>query len=380
LKPKVLFVIDTLEVGGAEKSILAIASRLTQFEPVVCSIYPGKKLLADFQLANLRVIQLDIDGVYNFWRGTKSLREVINLEKPSIVHATLFRAEVISRWCLRNSTIPLVGSFVNDSYSEERFQALSMVGRLKLNGIKWIDQYTARWVTRFISITNAIRISNSQALGIDPQKTDVIYRGRDTAAEYKISNSSFKELKLQVGGDFTFLSVARLLKRKGLQESIEAFGALAKLYPNARYLIAGEGHDRPVFESLVDALRLRNKVFLLGTRSDVAELLAYADAFIFPSHYEGQGGALIEAMLAMKTIIASDIPVVAETITHNKTGLLFKLRDTNDLAEKMISVLDNLGAFKQLGVEARQEACRRFDVAMAARSHEMLYESLLKNS
>jgi glycosyltransferase involved in cell wall biosynthesis len=371
--PKCLFIIDSLQTGGAEKSILAIASQLKLFKPVVVVVYQGLSLLPEYEQSGLRVITLNLTGKYNFIEAIKAFKEVVKTEKPDLVHATLFRSEVVARFCLCNSSIPLLGSFVNDSYSPVRYSQLSFSGRFKLNIIKLVDRFTAKWSTHFMSITNAIIANNARALRIDPSKVTVIYRGRDVDEPYIISEADKLEFRNIYGGDYTFLSVARLLIRKGLKESIEAFAHVIKRNQNARYLIAGEGHDRPVFEESIKRLGLEGKVFLLGTRNDVSALLAYADAFIFPSHYEGQGGALVEAMLAAKPIIGSDIAVVAESIQDNYSGLLFRLRNSTDLAKKMLWVTEYPEEAKQLGYQAREVALKRFNVDEVAKQHEELY-------
>ncbi len=375
---KVAFVIDTLETGGAERSILAIASRLKSATPVIVVLYQGLSLLPEYEHAGLRVITLNLPGKYNFINAIQAFTEFIRTEKPDLVHATLFRSEVVARFCLRNSSVPLIGSFVNDSYSPERYSQLSVTGRLKLDFFKWVDRFTAKWTTHFMSITRAIVTTNCAALKIDPEKVTVIYRGRDVSFTYSISEAKRNQLKQQFGGNITFLSVARLLLRKGLQESIEAFAAVVKLHPEARYLIAGAGHDRAHFEHAIDKYGLNGKVFLLGTRSDVPELLAYSDVFVFPSHYEGQGGALVEAMLAAKPIIGSDIEVVAESVDIGKTGLLFQLRNSEDLAKKMIWMLEHQEEAKALGVRAREAAVQRFNIDDVARQHEELYSRVIE--
>jgi glycosyltransferase involved in cell wall biosynthesis len=376
---KVLYLIDTLETGGAEKSIFAITSRLTNFKPVIVVLYKGLALLPEFERVGLRVISCDLPGPYNLRMAARMFTRILKEEKPDVVHATLFRSEVVARYCLRNASIPLVGSFVNDSYSEERYKQLNAVSAFKLDVIKWADRFTSGWTTHYMSITKAIVASNAKALHIDSMKVTVIYRGRNVAEQYVISEAERQKFKQTYGGSFTFLSVARLLLRKGFKESIEAFSIVAKENPEARYLIAGEGHDRRTFEETIAQLGLTDKVFLLGTRQDVSALLAYADAFVFPSHYEGQGGALVEAMLAAKPIIGSDIEVVAESITNHHSGLLFRLRDSNDLADKMKWIMSHPTEAKQLGLNARAEAVKRFDADEVARQHEALYEKVIKD-
>ncbi|GIV35629.1 MAG: hypothetical protein KatS3mg032_0008 [Cyclobacteriaceae bacterium] len=375
---KILFIIDTLEIGGAEKSILDMASRLKSAKPVIVVLYRGLRLLPEYERAGLRVITLNLPGKYNFIKAIKAFTKIVKTERPDLVHATLFRSEIVARIGLRNSSIPLISSFVSDSYSAERYGKLSVAGRLKLDLVKWIDGVTAQWSTHFVSISRSIVSVNCKALKISPNRVTVIYRGRDVSLAYSISEARRNQLAQQFGGNVTFFSVGRLLVLKGFLESIEAFSKVIKLHPEARYLIAGEGHDRTLFQMAIDKYGLNGKVFLLGTRNDIPELLAYSDVFVFPSHYEGLGGALVEAMLATKPIVASDIEVIAEFFVHGKTGLLFQLKNPDDLAKKMVWMIEHPEEAKAMGIRARETAVQRFNIENVVRQHEELYARILK--
>ena len=82
-------------------------------------------------------------------------------------------------------------------------------------------------------------------------------------------------------------------------------------------------------------------------------------------------------MLAAKPIIASDIPVFKEQITHDQTGKLFQLFNVQDLAEKMEWMLTHYSSGITLGLRAREDAVERFNIENTVRLHEELYISVL---
>jgi glycosyltransferase involved in cell wall biosynthesis len=161
-------------------------------------------------------------------------------------------------------------------------------------------------------------------------------------------------------------------------ESLKAFSELIKIYPHSKYLIAGEGYDRPVLEEIIRKYHLENNVSLLGNRSDVPLLLAEADFFLFPSHYEGLGGALIEAMLAAKPILATRIPVVEESVKDGESAILFELKDSEDILKKMKWMITNYDQALALGVEAQRQAVIKFDINNIAEQHERLYTKVIQ--
>lgn len=375
--PKVLFLIDTLEVGGAETSILEIASRLKKWKPVVISIYKGDALIERFREKEIKVYTLDSEKKFNISEGLTSIGEIIREEKPDVIHATLFRAEQFSRILGPKYKIPVINSFVNDSYSQERYRNLDFLGGIKLKVYQFFDRITASRVDKFMSITKAIIPNNANALKINPKNIDVIYRGRDISSFRKKGSIQLEQLGNLNNGP-VILTVSRLLKRKGYIESIKAMAKVINIRPDVKYLIAGEGHDRPVFEKLIARLELEKNVQLLGNRSDVPGLLQRADIFLFPSHYEGQGGALVEAMIMGTPIIAARIPVIEESVEDLKSALLFEPKDVEDLSNKILWALENSKNMRQIGENAKSVAEERFDIEVVASEHEKLYNKVLK--
>ena len=153
---------------------------------------------------------------------------------------------------------------------------------------------------------------------------------------------------------------------------------VSQVWPAVRLLIAGNGPQRSELERLITDLALDDFVTLLGLRDDIPTLLSLAKIFVFPSYYEGHPGALIEAMFAAKPILASDIPVHKETITHQETGLLVPINDPGAIAQGIIWLLEHPAQAKQMGEQAREVALKRFHIDQIARQHEELYTRLLQ--
>jgi glycosyltransferase involved in cell wall biosynthesis len=377
---KVLFLIDTLEVGGAETSILEIASRLRGWNSVVVYIYSGDALQKRFEDAGIRVYSLKIKAKFGIWQAKKELSKIIQIEKPNLIHATLFKAELISRFVGPKFNIPVINSFVNDSYSKERYELLNFKQRCILNLYKLIDKITAKRASKFMSITKAIIAGNSNAIGIDAAKVNVIYRGRNIQAfRKKVDKNKLLELNKTYGDGPIILTVSRLLIRKGYLEAIQSMGKVIKSNPKVKYIIAGEGHDRKYFQSLITKLNLEEYIYLLGNRNDIPTLLAFADIFFFPSHYEGQGGALVEAMILGKPIISSKIPVIEESVKDKFSALLFEPKNIQDMTDKILWALSNRETMEKYGENAKNIAELKFDIDKVALQHEEMYNKVLQS-
>jgi glycosyltransferase involved in cell wall biosynthesis len=366
---KVFYILDTLQTGGAEKSTLDIASRIGKFEVVVCHIYKNDFLKKEFQKRGIRVISLDIEGPYDFVKAYRALKNVLKKERPSLVIATLLRTELISRIACRTLKIPNIGTFVNDTYSKYEWQALSLSMKLKVGFFWFFNMITARACAGFLSNSESIKTSNCKALFIPREKVHVIYRGRRTDV--------FSYTERTPSGPLKFLAVGRLLYRKGFEELLHAFQLYENKYPGATLTIAGEGPHRKTLEQLVALLSLQRAVKLPGNIKDIAAEMRGHDVFVFPSHYEGFSGTLVEAMLSGIPVLASDISMNKEAVTHGKTGRLFQVKDVQSMLESMVWITHHPETALEYARKAREVAAARFDIDLVAQQHEQYYQNML---
>ena len=376
---KALSVIDTLGIGGAEVSLLEIYRRFQATEVVVCQLYPGGELTAAYRAAGVRVIPLELSGKYAFREAVKRLGEVVRRERPDLLLTTLFRAGIVARWVSHRWGLPLIDGFVNDSYSPYRWQALDAMGRVKLCAVWGLDRLTVHRVTWFTAVSAAVRDSNCRTLRVPRERVTVIYRGRDPERYRPVdpARRSSERSALGVEGPGPLLlNVARLLPRKGQRELLQAMPQILSRHPEAVLLLVGEGDDRTILEARVERAGLTAHVHLLGSRQDVPELLGAADVFLFPSHYEGHGGALVEAMMAGLPIVATNTAIHRESVTEGETAYLVPVDAPESLADAVCALLDDPDGARRLGLQARQAAVQHFHIDRVAARHEALYREV----
>lgn len=116
MKPRIIHLIDNLQRGGAEVSLMEILSRIENFEAVVYTLYDRNNGLKDeFIRRGVRVECLGVrSGYLNLFR-TKDYLSVLRSESPVLIHSTLFKADIFSRSITPGLRVPLVNSFVNNS-------------------------------------------------------------------------------------------------------------------------------------------------------------------------------------------------------------------------------------------------------------------------
>jgi len=157
---------------------------------------------------------------------------------------------------------------------------------------------------------------------------------------------------------------------------LKSYAEVVKKHPDTMLLFAGEGAFRATLEKAIDDLQLKDKVVLLGNVDYIPLLLKMADVFIFPSHYEGLPGALLEAMFVHKIIICSDIGENKECVSETE-AIFFKTHDIEDLTIKISMVLSNLKEYEPMAINAKKAALSKFELATIISQYNGAYQNLL---
>jgi glycosyltransferase involved in cell wall biosynthesis len=153
-------------------------------------------------------------------------------------------------------------------------------------------------------------------------------------------------------------NVARLAEQKGQRTLIKAAPAILERFPDARFVIVGDGELRGELEVAAAGLPFE----LTGTREDVAELLAGFDVFAFPSRFEGLCLAVIEAQVAGVPVVATPVGGIVETVVPGETGVLVPVDDQAALADAVCALLADPELAGAMAGEARRRALARFSV------------------
>lgn len=153
---------------------------------------------------------------------------------------------------------------------------------------------------------------------------------------------------------FTYITIGRLDSGKNHKMMIEAFD---KLDFDAQLLIIGEGELKEDLSSLINRLKLNNKVFLLGFQNNPYKYLAKSDCFVFTSNYESFGIVLLEAMACGLPIISTDCESGPREILgkNSKYGLLVQVNDIKNLSVAMMEMY-NIEKLRNKYIEKNKEA------------------------
>lgn len=171
------------------------------------------------------------------------------------------------------------------------------------------------------------------------------------------------------------LFVGRLVKNKGVLELLEAFSQCAE--KDFELWFVGEGPLLgPLQEKAVGlGIKGRVKFFPKADRPKLPEVYSKAHVLVLPSWSEGFGLVVAEAMMCGCLVLGSDIPGIQDQIEDQKTGFLFRVRDTADLTQKLDQILSarNLDSVRA----AALEKARDFSLEKMVSSYKAIYTELL---
>lgn len=375
----VVYLIDSLVAGGAERSLAALAPQYRRLgvRLDVAYLHEREGLAAELTAAGATLLSLAGGGGRVGWtrRASALLRE----RKPDLVHTTLFEADVVGRLASIITRTPVVCSLVNAAYGPEQLENPAL-RPWKVRAAQFVDVATARSVRRFHAVSESVADVMSGRLHVRREKMEVIPRGRDAAqlGTRTHDRRAAARAALGVGNDATVvLAVGRHEYQKGFDVLLRATDRLRAQRQNVKVLVAGrDGGATSSLRALVAELKLDATVEFLGTRDDVADLLCAADVFAFPSRWEGSPGAVLEAMALEAPIVATDVAPIREVTDGDKCAQLVPVDDAGALAGALAGAIDGVGVTARVAA-ARERFVNRYTIDRAAEQMVAFYSRAL---
>jgi glycosyltransferase involved in cell wall biosynthesis len=180
---------------------------------------------------------------------------------------------------------------------------------------------------------------------------------------------------------FTFLVISRLIYDKGIIEYIDAIRKLNALGINARFQILGAKdpvHKRGIPVEIVDSWIQEGLVEYLGTTDDVKSKVALADCVVLPSYREGLPRTLLEAASMGKPIITTNTAGCKHVVDDQENGFLCEVKSADDLAEKMLKMLQLSPEDRKLmGEKGRNKVLQQFDENIVINKYQEAIKKLV---
>jgi glycosyltransferase involved in cell wall biosynthesis len=372
---RVAYVIGTLDVGGTEGQLVALVTALDRrrFVPIVYCLSQTGVLAGALTDAGIPVRDFGLRRL-SAWRsplavGRRVLRvlRAMREDRPDVVHGLLFHGYCLGAFVGRASGVPVL---IASRRSLGNFKAHRAFYRLA-------ERLANRLTDVVVANSDAVRADALRQEGLPPEKVVVIHNG---LALERFDSPADPELRRALGlegAQAIVAVVANLIRYKGHQVFLEAWGEVAARFPGAVAILVGDGPERADLEALARASGLTPSLRFLGSRHDVPGLLALADLLVHPSREEGFSNAILEAMAARRPVVATAVGGSVEAVVPGVTGLLVPPDDSHALAEAMTWMLGHPEEARAFGEAGRRRVAERFELSGMVRRYEAVYERLI---
>lgn len=244
--------------------------------------------------------------------------------------------------------------------------------------------YGTRSADRAIATDACTQGDLPRYLGVDPRRVVVIPSAIDVAEclgwVSQAHRAALRE-RLRLGqADLTLLSVSRLERNKGYHILAAALARLRhQLPPRWRWLLVGQGKERPALEALVRELDLAEHVTFVGQLSDTELHSLYEDIDLFahPTLYEGSSLVTLEAMVHRKPVVASAAGGIPDKVFDGQNGFLARPGSVDDLAARLAQALAARASWPAWGAASEQIVRTTFDWPVVARQTLAEYQRML---
>src|SRR6266566_5548344 len=368
---RVLYLVTSLDVGGTETQLTQVAVRLhsTSHHVTVGCLRAEGPFLEVLQRAGIPVVEFrkkgtlfSANGVYQLLRLSIFLRR----GQFDVVHAHDLWANLLgvpAAWLARTPIIISSRRYLADLdwYTPWRNKIIRTIYRLS---------------THVIVNSASVRQLLVERDRLPAEKIHVIYNGVDVDRFAGVRGDREGLLGSFGSGSKLIAVVANMYSRvKGHACLIEAASIVCRAVPSAKFVLIGDGAERPKLEQQVRQAGLEENFLFLGCRQDVPELLACCDVSVLPSEAEAMPNSVLESMAAGLPVVPTGVGGPPNIIVDGVDGLLVPPQDSQALAQAMLHILQDADFARRLSRSGQEKMQTHFGFDRLIAELEQLYSN-----
>jgi len=381
-KIKVLHIIKTLNMGGAESNLFNLVRSLdnNNFEVHVAYSSQGE-LEGMFEKNRIKLFKFS-DSPHKL-KSFASVRIILRLmgyikkEKIKIIHTHSFNAHIWGGIAAKLAGCKIIEHVHDSRYIDPHDFELRGEQNQQYRFIKFLRNFSDRVVVLTRQNYNFIMKHRLHK----KERVSEIKNGIDLKAIRHLTDSEricLKE-KLGIAPDASIvLTPIRFSKEKNLNVLFQIALDVTRALPQAVCVIAGTGPEKENFEAKVRSYHLEDRIKTIGFYADIPQLLAISDVFLLPSTIELHSIAIMEAMRQKVPVVVSrNVGCNDEFIRDGENGILLDPFTREGWAHAIVALLQDNELRRRMGEAGFKTLVEKFDIKDIARKFEHIYESLL---
>ena len=360
-KPRVIHLVESLEIGGAEKLVCDLVSRRgAATTSVICLELIG----ALGESLRAEGFQVDLVGMDPRWRVVPRLRSLLKRDRPDILHC-------------HNPIAHLFGAMAARSVGGIRVLMTKHGAGIPLRTPQGIlNQWLAR-STQIVAVSpEAVTLMKPWERPGQP----ILYIPNGISLQPYETPVSRADARDRLGWPhdaFMVGIVARVTAIKGHVRLLDVFSRVLQRFPRAILVIAGDGAARSEVERRIQELGMPSSVYFLGERHDIPLILAALNVFCLPSETEGMPITLLEAMAASRPVVVSRVGAIPDVVEDGVSGFLTSPFDSAAIERALLTLAEDPERAARMGEAGRRRVFQDFNAETALKNYEAVYEQML---
>jgi glycosyltransferase involved in cell wall biosynthesis len=371
-KVKVLQFICPTGFYGAEMWILALAKNLDPGK-VDCRLAVTKEsdnqnleIYDRFKGLGLKAYKIGLKGRFDL-KGIIKLCGLIRREKIDVVHTHGYKPDIIGCLAAKLTGRPVIATPHGFENSPDRKLRLFM----KMGGI------VLRYCNKVAPLSDEL-VLDVLRLGVPSKKVRLITNGVDLD---EVEAARLSDMQMPgLNGKKTIGYVGQIAYRKNVSDLIHAFDLLHRDHPDVNLVLVGDGAQRQELETMARSLSSSSSIHFTGYRNDRLLLMKNFSLFAMTSSLEGIPRCMMEAMAMELPVAAFSIPGVDKLVIHEKTGLLARFGDVNQLKECFERILYDKRLSNEMARNGRLRVEESFSARRMAKEYTELYSEMRNQS
>jgi glycosyltransferase involved in cell wall biosynthesis len=365
---RVLHVIDSLHLGGAQEVVLNLATcGSPRFRHEVATMHGHGIYWDRLRNAGVKVHSLSPHKLLPFYIASIPWR--LLADRPDILHCHLIPSNILAKPLGALLGVPVI---INHDHTNDPHRIDNKI-------LLALDKSTNRFAHHIIAVAAACRDFLTTHESIPLEKISLVPNAIDLR-RFSHGEASRDDARAQLGlpaGSRIVAGVGRLNPQKNFALFLDIAEQLAPRFPDLHFLLAGDGPEEQMLREKASALGIANRVTFSGYVADTRLVYLAADVLLMPSRYEGLPMTLLEAMAMGLPVVASKLDGIAEVIGDGAEGFLVPSDDAALFVERTAALIADAELSSRISKNARAKIEASFSVERMTSAVEDIYDRFL---